>query len=135
VSCDIIPYELIPPKLGSLGNKRWLLSCGCVWRPSTAACTAGFPCPKFFNFLLTTGSRATVQMRLSAVPGHLNHQVPLSKAPDMYYNGMLSLFVLYLQHGIQLWAKPPFLSCVVTGTSTLLLTRVPGPSNPIYLRV
>ena len=32
----------------------------------TVACTAGFPCPEFFDFLLARGFRPTVRMQSSA---------------------------------------------------------------------
>jgi hypothetical protein len=57
-----------------------------------------------FDLVLTRGSRPDVLMRLSAryksrqLTRPLTYQVPLSKASDMYYNGMLILFVPTAPH-------------------------------------
>jgi hypothetical protein len=47
----------------------------------TVACTAGFPCPEFFDFVLARGSRSTTQMRLSAI--YSNESASLRK-PSNY---------------------------------------------------
>ena len=71
--------------ISMIGKQLKLFTVCCT----TVTCTAGFSCSEVFDFLLTRGSRPTVQTLTS----HLTRQVPVSKVPDMYYNCILILFV------------------------------------------